>query len=473
MWIRPLFHSLCALGALSLSTQAFSADNFSCKAELKWVNSPNAPIEIPEGKEADFCQFYQFSWQWFLQLVSPAKDSTIRQFQDQKNYPILEGVGDNSCDDKIGSNTLFTVLNKIRDGFAIPERTGQAGTFGKAIYDQAGNIVFYDVRFSRNLCNAGKIQAKPNFPAGTTEMKTAWKQLTSQDDVKRYFVMEADIDGIPGKEKLGLIGFHLAVATNLHPEMVWSSFEHIDNSAECNNAGEADQKWSFTSKACIQEPGKCTFNEAVKPAKISGEPPTEICTSHPGGMESGDPHFDKNSVAVNDLNIQINAFLSELENDNPMSVWKHYKNIGALWVSDITQPSNGPNDEPLISNQRGSLRLANTVMETTFQDGFVNKQGVNQGPFSSNCFGCHNYTVDPNYRNTGPHNNFDLSHIFINDILGGQCKTPTDVNAGPIFSDKEAQSICAATCENKGGWNGNWKTTTPGTQSVCACCNAK
>ena len=84
MWIRPLFHSLCALGALSLSTQAFSADNFSCKAELKWVNSPNAPIEIPEGKEADFCQFYQFSWQWFLQLVSPAKDSTIRQFQDQK-----------------------------------------------------------------------------------------------------------------------------------------------------------------------------------------------------------------------------------------------------------------------------------------------------------------------------------------------------------------------------------------------------
>src|SRR5262249_50785237 len=154
--------------------------------------------------------------------------------------------------------------------------------------------------------------------------KLAWKQLTSKDDASRYFVMEADVDGVPGNEKLGLIGFHLALATPLHPEMVWSSFEHIDNSAECNNSTEDNKSWSFTSKTCIDNPSNCTFNVAVTPGKSSGGTPTEICTVHPGGMEPNDPNFNKNSVALNDLNIQINAFLSELGKDNPMSVWKNY-----------------------------------------------------------------------------------------------------------------------------------------------------
>lgn len=473
MRIRPFIKALCAIGIFSASSASFSADSFSCVANKSWITSPNAPAEVPKGKDADFCEFYQFSWQWFLQLVSPVKGQDIRQFQVQKNYPVLEATGQNSCDQQINGPVLFAALNKIKNGFDIPERTGQAGTGGEAIFDQAKNIVFYEVRFDRNLCNVGKIQANPNFPGGTTEIKIAWKVLTSADDSTRYFVMKANIDGVAGDETLGLIGFHLAMATDLHPEMVWSSFEHIDNSAECNNGSENDQTWSFTSKACIEKPDTCTFNQAVEPTpgKITGTA-TEICTSHPGGMEPGDPHFDKNSVAVNDLNIQINAFLSELKQNDPMSVWKNYKNIGALWVSDTSKGSFLSGTPDPYSNQRGSMRLANTVMETTFQDGFVNN-GVNQGPYSSNCFGCHEYTVDPVYRNTGPHNRFDVSHIFINDILAGQCKNPTDVNAGPIGSDADAQSICAKTCENKGGWNGNWKTTTPGTQSVCACCNAK
>ena len=77
-----------------------------------------------------------------------------------------------------------------------------------------------------------------------------------------------------------------------------------------------------------------------------------------------------------------------------MAVFKHYKNVGALWVSDITQPSNDPvTGAALVSNQRGSLRLANTVMETDFQNGFSG--GAAPVAYSSNCFGCHNYTVDP------------------------------------------------------------------------------
>jgi len=41
-----------------------------------------------------------------------------------------------------------------------------------------------------------------------------------------------------------------------------------------------------------------------------------------------------------------------------------------------------------------------------------------------------------------------------------------DVNAGPIWSNEDAQSKCPAVC---GGltWNGQWTTTVPGRMSVC------
>ena len=136
-----------------------------------------------------------------------------------------------------------------------------------------------------------------------------------------------------------------------------------------------------------------------------------------------------------------------------MSVWQNYMMVGALWENDVTQPSS------TVSNQRGSMRLANTVMETTVQNIDLN------ATFVSNCFGCHQFAGSGN-SNTLPSSS--LRHIF-DDVMQGQCKA-NDVQAGPIWSNQDAQQKCVQTCQNKGGWNGNWKTTEPGVMSVCGCC---
>jgi FtsP/CotA-like multicopper oxidase with cupredoxin domain len=48
--------------------------------------------------------------------------------------------------------------------------------------------------------------------------------------------------------------------------------------------------------------------------------------------------------------------------------------------------------------------------------------------------------------------------------------TPRDVDAGPIYSNQEAQTTCPTVCENdKAAWNGQWTTTEPGVMSVCGC----
>lgn len=46
-----------------------------------------------------------------------------------------------------------------------------------------------------------------------------------------------------------------------------------------------------------------------------------------------------------------------------------------------------------------------------------------------------------------------------------------DVNAGPIWSNPDAQGKCPTVCADVGRtWNGQWKTTQPGVMSVCGCC---
>lgn len=48
--------------------------------------------------------------------------------------------------------------------------------------------------------------------------------------------------------------------------------------------------------------------------------------------------------------------------------------------------------------------------------------------------------------------------------------TPHDVNAGPIYSNQQAQTTCPTVCTNaQANWNGQWTTTVPGQMSVCGC----
>ncbi|MCY1511623.1 Mannan-binding protein [compost metagenome] len=452
-----LLLSLLLAGPLLSSEQAQAATP-ACAASQSWITSPNPPSEIPEGSNADFCDFYQFAWQWFFQLVSPSQsDPTVRNFQVNANYPILQATGTNSCDPARQTEVMFVRREKSPAAdtpFTLPDRTGQAGG-GDTIFDQAGNVVFYEIRFSQSLCNVPQIQSALNFPAGTTELKTAWRIIT-QAEQPNYFWIEANVDGVPGTELLGLIGFHMAIATALHPEFIWATFEHRSNVPDCSDPGTAPAGgWSFTSATCAVDnpPSTCNINKAAPSSSLTGTP-SEICRVYPDGTDPSDHEAADNVADIDSLNSQLQGFLAALPSDNPMAVWQNYMNVGAIWENDVTQPSS------TFSNQRGSMRLANSVMETTFQNVDPTQS------FISNCFGCHNFNGSGK-SNTIPW--ASLSHIF-DDVMQGQCSSPADVQAGPIFDNTQAAEVCPKVCNSKGGWNGNWKTTEPGTMSVCGCC---
>lgn len=463
---RAVFAAFCWL-ALALSSTGVSADKTPefCNAAKSWVTDPDPPKEIPGGG-ANFCQFYQFSWQWFLDLVSPT-GGTDRKFQVDQHYPVLQADGTDSCDPDVEHSRFFLRDKKSPKTGApmtIPERIDQAGA-GR-IFDQSGNVVFYNIRFNREMCDLAKIQQSDNYPAGTTEIKTAWRVI-DPGEKSDYFWIKTPIEGLPGEHLLGMVGMHLVNATEKHPEFVWATFEHKNNAPDCNDPQPIpDGGWSFTSDDCarnLPDQGACKFNkqtETHKDHEVRGKP-TEICRVNPYGTDMSNQkrraQNKENIAAITQLNKQIvgpDGYLSQLPEDDAMAVWKNYFIVGALWESDTDKPSSD------LNNQRGSLWLANTVMETTYQDITLKKDS-----FVSNCFGCHRYEVDQSNTLPGDH----LSHIM-DSIVAGQCSDPNDVKAGPIWDNNDARERCPEVCAENGGWNGQWTTTEEGVQSVCGCC---
>jgi len=420
-------------------TSTGTADS-TCAADASWVNNPSLPTTIPDNG-ATLCDFYQFSWQSFLYLMSPNDDNpSIRNFENLTEYPIFNfGT---TCTDPAAAPQLFLrVVKGDNDDveFHIPQGTGQAGG-GATIYDQAGNVVYYSVSVNQAMCEKAT-SSSPNsgsLPDDTLEMKFAWRVIDASEATD-FVTMDAVIGDDTGATTLGLIGMHLVQATPSHPEMVWSSFEHTNNAPNCLDAvtGPADG-WDFTSATCtdcLQNPTdacltSCNFNVAKNNQTPLTGPPTEICRLFPEGTDinnannNGQKNSDgttnnngqENIDDVNSLNTQIvgpGGLVSNLGPDNPLSVIQNYMHIGAIWVTDINIGASDASGNPIYSNQRGSLQLENPVAETVFQGALsLNASGelaAASAPADQNalnCFTCHTYTGPDDTIST------NLSHAY-------------------------------------------------------------
>lgn len=479
-YLLLLFTGLVSLPVLSKTVAYPDQQQVNdCKFDVNpnwWADVPSdnfPPAEVPDNpitESPEFCEFYQFSWDWIRYLVAPSdvkQSDSVARFQNQAEYPLLESGGTNSCDGVYPINALnMRTLKSIDDSspFVIPDRENQAGA--GAIYDQNGNVVFYEIRFSNNLCQYKNIQKGKNFPGKTVEMKTAWRIMTPAEKASgKYYMMKAVIaqNDIERSEPmtLGLVGFHIAISAVNHPEMVWVTLEHNDNTLLCRDIGPNAKggSWSFISEACAT--GKlsreaCSFNKTQPfvsihaPSKI-----TEICQEFVSGSASSDNNSVLNTELIAKLNQYINGPNSIFQ-DAPeaLQVWKNYFVLGALWVSNIHKPASA-------DNQRGSLQLANTVMETEFQGNYESND-----PAALNCFGCHRYNGA-----TANNVNGGLSHIF-DDIIKGietnkkpVCENPSYSGNIPIYDApiERCNIACAPKKWTKGVIN-------RGLYVACECC---
>jgi hypothetical protein len=364
-----------------------------CLASPTWLSPANKPPTeigngIPVGQETN-CQFYQFAWQWYLSLLQPSA-SGDRVFE---TFNLLQPNQNNQCSQakltgkKNVSKAIFARTSKKATASfdpVLPEDIEQATQ--QVLYDQAGNIVLYNVWYNDIECQATSQGFQPN----TIEIKTSWRQLSKADP--SYYTITATVPAVSKQTlTLGLVGFHLVMNTATHPEFVWATFEHNNNAPNCTSpqATPADN-WSFTSAACAgclatqtlaqcnAPPTSCNFNTGINSQSLTGTP-NQVCRVYPDGTDPGTMTNGNNNQTnrenVDWLNSQLvgpKGMLATLPASNPLSVFKNYFLVGGLWTNGGVD-SNPPNE------QRGSLELANTSMETFAQQP------------QTNCFSCHHY----------------------------------------------------------------------------------
>lgn len=372
-----------------------------CEADPAWIANPSMPGEV--AKSESFCDFYQFSWQWFLAQTAPSPESGMPVFMGNRVYQ--PSGGDNQCGaaPMVGHEGVQAALVP-RTVKAQDFEDAQADT--NALYDKNGNVLHYNAFYTPALCDS----TAAGFAPGTLEMKAAWMTLESPSP--DYYMISVDMGGEP--VHLGLVGLHLAIWTPNHPEMIWASWEHKRNAPLCNGHSEGSD-WAFASvdaAACLSAnklDGSGSPSEACAdfkfntpdtlptgPVPVKGSP-NNVCREYDHGNQPG------SSVNGND-NLANLAAITELnealvgEDGMLVGMWSNYEMVGGIWTKDGANSGSPPvpsGQGPANpdSPQRGSLELANMSLET-FQQG--------DSSFIPNCFGCHNYD------STKP---LDVSHI--------------------------------------------------------------
>ncbi len=326
-----------------------------------------------------------------------------------------------------------------------------------------------------------------NGAVGAIEMKASWR-IVSASEAPNYFTIPALIDvegayvsgGQPlcAEVTLGLVGLHIIQANvqlgALQPKFIWASFEHVGNAPTAANACDPVDNNCYTNIANNNCPapanaGNFSFYQAACSALPVNTPPQLGSGQTAFLWQSQPPYAGAYTTSsgstqcgtqvsrcwdIYDLTQDLNsAWQQQLSAIG--SVFANYQLIGTNWGGSI-EPEPGK-----LDNQSVPAFLGNSTMETYIQS----------NPKFGNCVDCHAgatlaYTSTDSQGKTVA---YDANFSF---LLG--LATPlacTDVNAGPIWNNSEAATICPGVCATQEDqWNGQWTTTQPGAMSVCGCC---
>lgn len=414
------------------ATNATPTPAADCTAMDSWFPHVNTPRPDDSAfQSTSNCVFHQWSWQMFLWLT-----------QDVDGQPRFMGLDapQNLLKMSQRGGAMFPRMSKSQTPESFDEYL-QAGTDGimvahngRAIYySQYINPTFSDFIKSNDLTDPAKVLAMdPNttFPimgtAGAMELKASWMIVTDPDEVDGMFTTKSEVAKLVNRGgkividpsqveevTLALVGFHIGGIVNGHPEMIWATFEQVNNAPNIPpgaplEEAASDQNFTFYDAGTII--GKCNINPASSNKLVLNEetqnlqPITQVCRQYEFGNAPGDNTQNDGNIA--ELNKDVGSKLASTD------VWRNYREVGAIWFNTIDGLKPGldlATDELLT----GSLKLSNSTIET-----FTQRASVME-----NCFRCHNteQEIAPSTTLSSlPATNLNISHAFQNIFFWSQ-----------------------------------------------------
>ncbi|HEY0431976.1 MAG TPA: hypothetical protein VGC61_09155 [Pyrinomonadaceae bacterium] len=220
------------------------------------------------------------------------------------------------------------------------------------------------------------------LPAGSIAVKAAWRLLTAADTptvrARYYVVKNANVVDVAktlaarrvvcSKSDVALVGLHIVIRTPHRPQGIWATFEHVDNVPPAS-PGEPDAK---------DAGAPYSYFDASKP-KLGlwpqfGSPGTlPVSLGHPPKI-APEPNQVMRQRPIHLSTLATNQYYWTLRGIKG-TVWAHYMLVAVQWPSHAFPID--PNNDGVFFPEARRENLANTTMETYFQD-----------PPSS-CMSCH------------------------------------------------------------------------------------
>lgn len=303
------------------------------------------------------------------------------------------------------ANDVFAYYRTLIGGTTVP-----ATAVFPTTPQQLNTIVQYAASRGRVLVDANAL---------AIEAKTSWIEADGLPNLAGYITMTATIptyDTTSSKTwtqngqktvQLALLGVHVVGSTAGHAEMIWATFEHMNNTpnAAYSYVNTANQTipvpqntagaWLFTESGttsmfnqahmAFANPSPCAANSicAISPFSIS---PSNTLRLKPFGaaLNTQPNPLDATAAASNSEIIAINnSVRGQLLGGD---IRGNYTMLGATWTIGGAAPSGSFSQAPKSGwpspNEVGTSLLANSTMES-YQQGATND---NSG---TNCFGCH------------------------------------------------------------------------------------
>ncbi len=277
------------------------------------------------------------------------------------------------------------------------------------------------------------------------ELKLSWVDANIVANKNDYVVTQATVpifdrslnpnrweySGKTETKTLAMVGFHIGGTVEGHPEMIWATFEHVNNLPDnsydyftnskkktlSTKKFNASGDWVFfpdngtrpnviTANATAENIKGSTVTTAIVSKGTAPIGPVDVYRVNPWGNVQNVPALAEATIANNTDLASINtSILSQLADGD---IRGNYLQVGSIWSAEGQIPTGYPvmfppstDNDPTDTYFRGSLFLANTTMETFYQyqtdiDGAVNH---------ANCFSCHNSGGDGKEAT-------NVSHIF-------------------------------------------------------------
>jgi hypothetical protein len=466
---------------------------------------PNTPLPsesaVPTPRagpgDSSDCQFYRPAWQRFLVATQPKGDRPT--FLDYPSFDSLFSTGQarmfqNHVALMLEPRTVQhpNVTNATIQQLIDTAQAGVGGVAGGALVDQNGHFVYYAIHVNpdfadfvrtRSLTSVAAIQgadpqltflgsladaAKPQ-KTNIVEYKSAWMIVDKSSPPNNYFVVDAliphlvvqnsalvqsnDANGQPAYDpvKVALIALHVVFTLPGHPEMIWSTFEHVhleDGEAVRDNAPAAPDN---PSKVATDQPidtkgfsfplykTGTKLQDANKPIT----PPADIVRfwnssqqavitpdgsfrqtsvyrpypgSKPDGSKQNPDHSEDSEITL--INRNATAMFTDAQASKVISESdkrQFYRLVGATWLdqplggsaptftvgASFTMGGDASTDDPGQAIA-GEGRLGSTAMEsfTEFENG------------APSCFSCHDTNKVTDNRLLVKAKLLNVSHVF-------------------------------------------------------------